>query len=154
MSSTATTAAIYALLRETALAFEDLTGDSLTSLGVPMYIGTGPAAPDWARPYVIMRLFNRTTSGNTHGQREEMQLELQVFGRPRGVQAQPVEQVGDILDGWLLQYRSAVAGLMFSKSRTRDTLPTFSDPADREVYQIRLVAAVTVWSQLFTQYTP
>lgn len=154
MTDTDRTTSLYALLRADAIAFADANGDSLDSLGVPYYNGTGPAAPNWTLPYVVARLFNRQTSGAEHGQRESMSLELQVFGRPRGTQALPVEQVGDILDGWLFQYRSSVAGLVFSKSRSRDTLPTFNDPADREVYQIRIVASLQVWPRLFTQYTP
>jgi hypothetical protein len=154
VSSTRATIDLYGLLRDSALAFVDANGDSLTSLSVPFYCGTAPAEPSWAQPYVVCRLFSRLTSGESHGQRETASLELQVFGRPRGTQAPAVEQVGDILDGWLLQYRSAVAGLVFSKGRSRDTLPTFADPADREVYQIRIVASLVVWPQLLTQYTP
>jgi len=154
MTSTRTTTDLYGLLRDDARAFVDANGDSLASLAIPVYIGTAPQAPDWSKPYVVCRIFNRITTGDTHGQREEASLELQAFGRPRGTQALPVEQVGDILDGWLLQYRNAKAGLVFSKGRQRDTLPTFADPADREVYQIRILAALVVWPQLLTQYTP
>ena len=152
MSSTRTTTDLYGLLRTDALAFADANGDSLTSLAVPFYQITGPSELDWTKPYVVARLMNRITGGESHGQREVASLELQAFGRPRGVMAQRVEQVVDILDGWLLQYRNATAGLVFSKGRSRDTLPPFADPADREVYQIRIVASLVVWPQLLTQY--
>jgi hypothetical protein len=152
VSSTRSTTALYALLRDSMRAFQDPDGNSLDSLDVEIYCGTAPAQPSWAHPYGVCRLVNRSTSGDTHGQRETMSLELQFFGRPRGTAAALVEQAGDVVDGWLLQFRSAVAGLVFSKGRTRDTLPPFADPADREVYQIRIVAALVVWPQLLTQY--
>jgi hypothetical protein len=152
MSDTRSTTGLYAMLRDSMRAFTDPQARSLTTLQVPIYNGTGPSQIDWSHPYGVCRLYNRATSGDTHGQRESMNMELAFFGRPRGTAAALVEQAGDVIDGWLLQYRSAAAGLAFSKGRTRDTLPPFADPADREVYQIRIVASLVVWPQLLTQY--
>lgn len=106
------------------------------------------AAPDTAAyPFGIMRLINRVSLN----ERERMDLEVVLYGRPRS-QAVAIEDAADLCDAAMLNYRDPTSGLIFSHERQRDTLPPPTDPADREVVQVRLVYSLIVWPILLSQY--
>jgi hypothetical protein len=110
-------------------------------------------APDTVvYPFGVMRLINQLTLGEYGSEREAMDLEIMLFGRPRS-QGLTIEDIADLCDQAMLRYVDSSSGLVFSRSRQRDTMPQPVDPADREVVQIRLAYPLKVWPQYLTQWT-
>jgi len=151
--SAATTEALYKALRTRLLTFQalgsptpDTLGDSLTSL----WVVQGPDTA--AYPYGIMRLQARQRPGEYAGEREAMDLELLLYDRPRK-QQYVVEGYADIADQALLRYADSSAGLFFSGSSERDTIPMNTQVSDREVVAVRCVYHVVTWPQFLTQYS-
>ncbi len=151
--SAATTEALYKALRTRLLTFQalgsptpDTLGDSLSNL----YIVQGP--DDVTFPYGIMRLQARQRPGEYAGEREAMDLELLLYDRPRA-QQYVVEGYADIADQALLRYKDRTAGLFFSGSSERDTIPMNTQVSDREVVGVRCVYALIVWPQFLTRYS-
>jgi hypothetical protein len=56
----------------------------------------------------------------------------------------------DIVDGCLLSYTDTVDGLMFARTRTRNTIPLFSDPADSTVVGVVSTFDLTLWPTVLT----
>lgn len=151
--SAASTEALYKALRTRLLTFQalgsptpDTLGDSLTDI----WIVQGPDNAEY--PYGIMRLQARMRSGEYAGEREEMDLELLLYDRPRA-QQYAVEEYADIADQALLRYASSSAGFVFSGSSERDTIPMNTPISDREVVAVRCVYHLIVWPQFLTQYS-
>jgi hypothetical protein len=110
-------------------------------------------APDTVLyPFGVMRMINRLTSGEYNGERESFDLEIMLFGRPR-TQGKTIEDAADVFDQAMLRYRDGSSGIIFSRSRQRDTMPQPVDPADREVVQIRLAYACKTWPLYLTKYS-
>lgn len=110
-------------------------------------------APDTVLyPFAVMRLINRLSGGEYNGDREAFDVEIMLFGRPRS-QGKTIEDAADVFDQALLRYRDSGSGLVFSRSRQRDTMPAPVDPADREVVQIRLAYQCKAWPLYLTKYS-
>jgi hypothetical protein len=111
-------------------------------------------APDTVNyPFGVMRLINRVTGGEYNGEREAFDVEIMLFGRPRS-QGKTIEDLADQFDQAMLRYKDGSAlGLVFSRSRQRDTMPAPVDPADREVVQIRLAYSCKAWPLYLTKYS-
>lgn len=152
---TTSTVAVYEGLRVRLLDFvpvapSPLAGGSLRSRGFKLFAGDfAPDKTDWSGAYGLFRLVGMVTS--TAGLREAGQLEVMLFGRPRKVWDKQLEHYADAIDQAMKQFTDPRAGgLVFSRERSRDTLPPFPAPADREVVQIRLVYALVIYPQYLT----
>lgn len=113
-----------------------------TMIGGRLYIDRGPDVITFE--YGIMRLINRQISNDYDPVRETPELEIQLYAN-NASRAQALEGMADVCDMAMTDYKDATSGLTFSRGRRRDTLPPFTDPADREIIAIRLVYELVVW---------
>lgn len=151
----ATTHAIVAAIRTRLLDTNPTSGDDLsTRLGGRLYYEQAPATGSVSPifPYAVYRLTNRIETDGFAGMRETADVELLIFGRPRGVQQWVVEGCADVADEALLAWQSVTDGIAFSCFRTRDTLPPAPDPMDRDVVMVRLLFPVVLWPTYRTAY--
>lgn len=159
--STASTTAIYTLLRERFRLFATPGGDKLTN-----YLGSGASdadpfrcydtqAPDnVAYPFVVFRLLGRLRQGDDADIRSTPILEVHVHGWPRSQQgvAGKVELIGDLCEQALTKWVNYDDGLLFAGAATRDAMPIFGAPADRERVMARLLCDLILWPQYLSQY--
>lgn len=155
---TASTPAIVDAVRARVLDFvpvapSPLAGGSLRSRGFKLYAsGAVPDAAGWSGAYGILRPMNLLTSAA--GLRVAGDLELMLLARPRNPWGAQLEVYADAVDQAMHNVGSTDAagtrGLFFTRGRSRDTLPPFPDPADREVVQVRLVYGVVVYPRSLT----
>jgi len=152
--STASTEAIYATLRADMLAYQRIP-DGITIqmlMGGEARVYVRAAPPTVKFPYIAMRL-QRQSSGAYNGYREACMLEIQCIGRPES-QLVLVSQIMDVVDGLFLGYRQPNAGLMFSRERARQTIPQFSQPADKDVVGEIAQYQLILWPQVLTDLRP
>jgi hypothetical protein len=148
MSDTTSTAGMYQTLRTRLLTYQPPdSAPTLASRLTDLFINAAP--DDVAYPYGTMRLLNRDEDGAYNGDREATDLEVMLYHRPRA-KAMDLEACGDVCDQAMKGYADATSGLLFSRSRQRDTLPQFPEPADREIVGIRLLYPVVAWPRLLT----
>lgn len=109
---------------------------------------TGSTAPTaWG----VLRLKNRRLGGD-HGERELMELEVMLYGRPQNQRAL-LEGIADRMDQAMLRYSDRTSGLVGTfPGRTRNTLPPFKEPAASDVVQIMLEYTLVVWPAYLIQY--
>jgi hypothetical protein len=98
----------------------------------------------------VLRLKNRR-SDNENGEREQMELEVTLFGRPWN-QRVTLERIADTMDAAMLRWRDADNGLVFKQDRIRHSLPPFKEPADSDIVQIMLEYTLVVWRADLIQY--
>ena len=98
----------------------------------------------------VLRLKNRRTSGD-HFDRETMELEVMLYGRPRGVRA-TLEGIADRMDQAMLRYTDRTGGVIGAWGRSRHALPPFKEPAASDVVQIMLEYTLVVWPAYLIQY--
>jgi hypothetical protein len=98
-----------------------------------------------------MALKNRRTGGTEQSARDLIELEVMLFARPRSQQA-AMEEAADACDEAMLRYQNLDADLVGNWGRLRNTLPVMTEPADREVVQIRLMYTLVVYPDHLTQY--
>ena len=154
---TRSTGAIYGFFRARILTYDPPdgvgpVGGTLQSLGFKVH--SGGYAPDAAQyPYALIRLMNGVTSDA--GLRVAADLEVMSFARPRVPWGERLEDYADVIDQALLHLAArdgtGVRGFAFTRDRSRDTLPPFPAPADREVVQVRQVFSFACWPQYLTQ---
>jgi hypothetical protein len=158
------TAGLLATLRDRLLNFDRLAGDTLaTILGTSAGAGSGGKlfivqAPDNVTDpanapsrWGVMALKNRRTGGTEQSARDMIDLEVMLFARPRSQQA-AMEEAADACDEAMLRYQNLDADLVGNWGRLRNTLPVMTEPADREVVQIRLMYTLVVYPDHLTQY--
>jgi hypothetical protein len=166
--STETTLGLEATLRQRLLTFEPLGG--LGNVADVLGSTAGGAGADgklfWDRApdnidgrstgstdptmWGVLRLKNRRTSGD-HFDRETMELEVMLYGRPRSQRA-TLEGIADRMDMAMLRYRDASSGIIGAWGRSRHALPPFKEPAASDVVQIMLEYTLVVWPAYLTQY--
>lgn len=151
--STTSTAAIYTQLRNRVLGFIPVNGNPVSgSLGSRLYVMQSPDVSQTTTfPYAVMRLSNNKTNVGGATDRQEMDLEIQLYSKPRSQQA-VLENIADTIDASLLRYTDASSGLMFSRNRTRDSIKPLGEPVDREIVTIYLSYHLIVWPVYLTQY--
>jgi hypothetical protein len=99
----------------------------------------------------VLRLKNRR-SGGDHGERDLMELEVMLYGRPTGQRAL-LEGIADRMDQAMLRYSDRSSGLVGTfPGRTRNTLPPFKEPAASDVVQVMLEYTLVVWPAYLIQY--
>ncbi len=157
------TAGLLATLRDRLLNFTRLSGSSLaeilgstaTGSGIDgkLYIVQAPDNVTTVSPsrWAVMALKNRRTGGTEQSARDMIDLEVMLFARPRSQQA-AMEDAADACDEAMLRYQNLDADLVGNWGRTRNTLPVMTEPADREVVQIRLMYTLVVYPDHLTQY--
>lgn len=110
-------------------------------------------SPDTAAyPFAIQRLQSRRTGPGDDGRlRERGELEVQVFGRPRSALLS-VERIADIMEEALYGWSTDADGLLTIRSMvSRETLPAFQSPENREIVRVRVVWSYTWWPLYRTQ---
>ena len=166
--STDSTTALEATLRTRLLEFEPLGG--LTTVAVELGSTQSGAGVDgnlyWDRApdnldrlmaaqslplrWGVLRLKNRR-SDMENAEREVVELEVMLYGRPRGQKA-VLEGVADRMDQAMHRWRDASSGFLGSIGKTRNTLPPMKEPADSDVVQIMLEYTLVVWPAYLIQY--
>lgn len=154
--NTTSTELVYATVRQVLIAYVHpdtrVTLEQLLSASSEDRVWVR-AMPSPAKfPYVALRL-SRANSGASNSYRERAQLEIQVVGRPES-QGPLVMSIADLVDAAFLGYKEPTSGLMFSRERTRDTVPQFGEPADKNVVVERLVFDLVIWPLLLLNLRP
>jgi hypothetical protein len=145
--STASTVQIYATIRKALLDYTSPSGDLLVNLiGQRAYVRAAPADPLF--PYLTLRL-DRTSLSAYNGYRETAVLEVQCIGKPES-QLPLVESAMDIVDQCLTAYTDARSGIMVGRSRTRQTVPMMTDPADSSVVAVIANYELFLWPRVLT----
>ncbi len=146
--STGSTVQIYATIRAALLGYVTPSGDTLhTLLGrdATIYVRSQPEPPVF--PYLTL-LLNRTSEAAYNGYRETALLEVQAIGKPES-QLPLVESLMDIVDQCLTSYTDPRSGLMVGRSRTRQTVPMFSTPAESATVGVVASYELYMCSELF-----
>ena len=132
---------------------EPLTGGStiadLTSSRV--YIGRPPDGVLF--PNIVVRLAAFRTDPDYSNRRATGTLECLVYARPRS-KAEEAEEIADRLVQLLSQYRAVSRAIVFGAGVLRQSVPAFSDPADKEVVAVRVVADFVCWPALLIGTIP
>jgi hypothetical protein len=147
--STASTPQIYATLRKALLDYVSPGNARLTDyVGSParVWVRAQPGAPVF--PYLTL-LLSRTSLSAYNGYRETAVLEVQAIGKPES-QLPSVEAAMDLVDQCLTAYRNPDSGLMVGRSRTRDTVPLFTDPAEASVVGVIARYDLFLWPRVLT----
>ena len=145
--STASTVQIYATIRKALLDYTSPSGDLLVNLiGQRAYVRAAPADPLF--PYLTLRL-DRTSLAAYNGYRETAILEVQCIGKPES-QVPLVESAMDIVDQCVTAYTDARSGIMVGRSRTRQTVPMMTDPADSSVVAVIANYELFLWPRVLT----
>lgn len=147
--STASTVQIYARLRRLLLDYVGPDEADRLSDYLPderLYVWAPPEPT--AFPYATLRLMRSSTAG-FNSYREDAELEVQITGRPES-QLPLVESAMDLVDQCLLSLTDTAAGLMVSRSRTRQTVPRFTDPADDAVVTVMATYTLFLWPEVLT----
>lgn len=156
MSSTESTAALYALIRERLLGFQPRSGAMLSTVLDDLWIVQAP--DDAAFPYGTLRFINTNADGATNGDRQTMDAELMLYAQPRS-RLSALEGYADVADQAMLRWQAYLprvgilpVSLVFTRERSRYSLPPAPPPADREICGIRCVYPLVVWPSYLTQY--
>ncbi len=139
------TTALYGHLRTRLLDFVPTEGNALrASVGTRLY--TLQAPDNAGLPHGVLRIQSRTTGTVDDGRLGERgEIELQWFARPRSALT-AVERFADVCEAALLHYHTDTVGVLtIRRLIARDTLPPNTEPADRELVQLRLVWSYTWW---------
>ena len=147
LPSTASTTQIYATIRQVLLEYVSPDNSRLSNLIHDRLWVRSPYA-NAVFPYVTIRL-DRTSLAAYNGYRETAVLEVQAVGKPES-QLPLVESIMDIIDQCLTAYTDARSGLMVGRSRTRQTVPMLTDPADESVVAVIATYDLFLWPRVLT----
>ena len=120
-------------------------------IGTRIYVAHVP--DNTAYPFVVVRLQSFKTDQTYSDLRATGQLEVTVFARPR-TKAEDAEELTDRILQALVGYSNASRGFVFGTSYTRQTLPMFSEPGDKDVYALRVLFDFACWPLFLTGGTP
>lgn len=114
-----------------------------------VYVSQAPDAAVY--PYAVIRKINAMSAPEYNNTRENFDLELMIFGRPRSSE-QVVEGLADVAIQSLLGWRESgpTLGLTFARTYQRDSLSPPPDPGDRELVQVRIVIPCATWPRYLT----
>lgn len=147
--ATNSTVQIYATLRQALVDYVSPQGDILrTFVGQPERIYVRSAPDGVLFPYITL-LLSRTSLSAFNGYRETAVLEVQAMGKPES-QLPLVESAMDIVDQCLTAYTKPTDGLVVGRSRTRQTVPLFSDPAESAVVGVVASYDLLLWPTVLT----
>jgi hypothetical protein len=147
--ATNSTVQIYATIRQALLDYVTPQDEMLREIvGDPPRIYVRSAPDGVVFPYITL-LLSRTSQAAYNGYRETAQLEVQAIGRPES-QLPMVETAVDLVDQCLTAYTNPASGLIVGRSRTRSTLPMFSDPAESAVVAVLARYELYLWPSVLT----
>lgn len=147
--STASTVQIYATIRQALIDYTSPSGETLRDfVGEPerLWVRAAPANPLF--PYLTLRL-DRTSLTAYNGYRETALLEVQAVGKPEG-QLPLVESAVDLVDQCLTALTAPESGIIVGRSRTRQTVPQMTDPADSAVVAVVATYEFFLWPVVLT----
>lgn len=105
-------------------------------------------------PFAIITLMSGTASGFDHGAYRNFSLEVQVVTRPPTLWAiQRLEQITDQIEAALTDYAEPTTPLKIRAIRSRRTLPTTAQEADRDVVREIFYADGYYWPAWIMQET-
>lgn len=150
LPSSASTVQIYATIRDHLIRYTSPScGERLEDfIGEPERIYVRAVPTPVAFPYITL-LLNRTSQSAYNGYREVATLEVQCIGKPES-QLPLVESAMDIVDQCLTSLTDPRSGLMVGRSRTRQTIPQFTTPADSNVVGVLSVYDLYLWPVVLT----
>lgn len=145
--STASTVQIYSTIRKALLDYVSSDDQRLSQfVNDRIYVRSQPEPVLF--PYITLML-NRTSLSAYNGYRETVLLEVQAIGKPES-QLPLIETAMDIVDQCLTSYSDARSGLMVGRSRNRQTIPMFTDPADSSVVGVIATYDFYLWPRVLT----
>jgi len=148
--STASTVQIYSTIRKSLIDYVSSDNQRLAQfVNDRIYVRSQPEPPLF--PYITL-LLNRTSLSAFNGYRETALLEVQCLGKPES-QLPLVETAMDIVDQCLTAYTDARSGLTVGRSRNRQTIPMFTDPADASVVGVIASYEFFIWPRVLTVRT-
>lgn len=146
---TNSTVQLYASIRQALLDYESPQGERLARFtGDPPRVYVRAAPDRVVFPYLTLRL-TRTSLASFNGYRETALLEVQAIGKP-DAQLPLVESAMDLVDQCLTAYTAPANGLVVGRSRTRNTVPPFTDPADSTVVGVIATYDLFLWPTVLT----
>jgi len=147
--ATNSTVQIYATIRQAMLDYVSPQREMLReTVGDPPRIYVRSAPDGVIFPYITL-LMSRTSLAAYNGYRETAILEVQALGRPES-QLPMVETAMDLIDQCLTSYTNPSSGLIVGRSRTRQTVPMFSDPAESTVVGVVARYDLFLWPTVLT----
>lgn len=147
--ATNSTVQIYATIRQALVDYVSPQDDILrTFVGQPERIYVRSAPDGVVFPYMTL-LLSRTSLSAFNGYRETAVLEVQAMGKPES-QLPLVESAMDIVDQCLTAFTKPTNGLMVGRSRTRQTVPLFTDPAESTVVGVIASYDLFLWPTVLT----
>lgn len=147
--STASTVQIYATIRQALLDYSSPQDERLVDFMQQeprVYVRAQPEPAVF--PYLTLRL-NRVSQAAYNGYRETALLEVQGIGKPES-QLPLVESMMDLVDQCLTAWTFTSSGLAVGRSRTRDTIPMFSTPAESQTVAVVGTYTLYLWPVVLT----
>jgi hypothetical protein len=149
LPSTGSTVQIYSTLRKAILDYVSPQGERLkTIVGQPERVYVRAAPTNVVFPYLTL-LLNRTSLTAYNGYRETAVLEVQAIGKPES-QLPLVESAMDLVDQCLTGYVYNTDGVMVGRSRTRNTVPLLTDPAESPIVCVIASYELYLWPSVLT----
>lgn len=147
--STASTVQIYATMRQAMLDYVSPQGERLKDIiGTPERVYVRAAPTNVVFPYLTI-LLNRTSLTAYNGYRETALLEVQAIGKPES-QLPLIESAMDVVDQCLTGYVYNTDGIMVGRSRTRNTVPMLTDPAESAIVSVVASYELYLWPAVLT----
>lgn len=148
--STASTVQIYSTIRKSLIDYVSSDNQRLAQfVNDRIYVRSQPEPVLF--PYITL-LLNRTSLAEFNGYRETALLEVQCLGKPES-QLPLIETAMDIVDQCLTAYTDARSGLTVGRSRNRQTIPMFTDPADASTVGVIATYEFFIWPRVLTVRT-
>lgn len=147
--STASTVQIYATMRRAMLDYVSPQGECLRDIiGTPERVYVRAAPTNVVFPYLTM-LLTRTSLTAYNGYRETALLEVQALGKPES-QLPLIESAMDLVDQCMTGYLYNTDGIMVGRSRTRNTVPLLTDPAESPLVGVISSYELYLWPSVLT----
>lgn len=145
-----TTPALMQSAYDRLLAFVDDTGRTLST-----YVGTDPTARIYmdeaptenAYPYIILRHTRGRPDPEVGNLREFFDIEAHCVHRQRDKEID-CETIADLVEEALLTWQESgpTLGLTCGQSSTRETMPTLTDPSNRDLIEVVVTVTCFSWS--------
>jgi hypothetical protein len=147
--STASTVQIYATMRQAMLDYVSPQGERLKDIvGSPERVYVRAAPTNVVFPYLTL-LLTRTSLTAYNGYRETAILEVQALGKPES-QLPLIESAMDLVDQCMTAYLYNNDGVMVGRSRTRNTVPLLTDPAEAPLVGVISSYELYLWPSVLT----
>lgn len=146
MSSDATSNQLKTVIARL-LAYQNDAGQQLsTYIAARVYVSQAP--DDTSGTYLVVRKINTELDPEVGNLREEFDIEITGYGRPRSKE-QEVELVVDLAEEALITWKesSPALGLSYGRYANRDTEEPDPDPEDRDLVKVRTLVRCASWAK-------